>query len=146
MDTLVDPESFVGRNLNVTARADDDFQNDFTGLCLGVRKGLLQVCDQDNDVWEVEVSQVTIAIDFNPEKKPMPEMCVFIPLSATGLSEEGKDEISQNSNITYGDANRSLFTIESLLAEMNFEDDEDTSVLEKLAERFGPLMYIDLEN
>ena len=61
MDTLIDPEEFVGQDLNVTARADDDFLNDFTGHCIGVRNGFLQVRDQDDDVWEVEVSQVSVA-------------------------------------------------------------------------------------
>lgn len=74
------------------------------------------------------------------------ETCAFISLSATGISQDGITEISENSNITFGDANRTLFTIERILRLMEFENPEDTNVLEKLQETFGPLMYIDLEN
>ena len=63
MDTLIDPETMVGRKGTVTPNDDDPFNHEFEGYCFRVRKGLLQVRDQDNDVWEVEVSQFTPSIE-----------------------------------------------------------------------------------
>lgn len=59
MDTLIDPEQFVGLDVTVTPRKDDPFLHEFSGHVIGVRNGFLQVRDADDDVWEVEVSQVT---------------------------------------------------------------------------------------
>ena len=59
METMIDPEEYVGETVLVTARPEDDFLNDFSGEVIGVRNGFLQVRDQDSDVWEVEVSQVS---------------------------------------------------------------------------------------
>lgn len=56
---LIDAEEFVGESLNVERREGDDFLNDFSGVCVGVRNGFLQVKDSDDDVWEVEISQVS---------------------------------------------------------------------------------------
>ena len=72
--------------------------------------------------------------------------CAFIPLSATGLSAEGKQEILQSNNFTLGDANRTLYTIERIRKGLTFVDDADNIVLQMLENQFGPLMYIDLEN
>ena len=57
----MDPEIFVGEKIHVTANEDDDF-HDFVGTCIGVRNGFLQVKDQDDDVYEVEVSQISISV------------------------------------------------------------------------------------
>ncbi len=63
MEHLIDPETFVGEDVDVVARPDDLFLNDFRGHCIGVRNGFLKVRDADDDVWEVETSQCTIARD-----------------------------------------------------------------------------------
>ena len=60
MDTLIDPEQFVGLDVTVTPRKDDPFLHEFSGPVIGVRNGFLQVRDADDDVWEVEVSQVAV--------------------------------------------------------------------------------------
>ena len=60
MENLVDPQSFVGETVNVEARQNDLFMNDFQGYCIGVRNGFLQVRDADDDVWEVETTQCTV--------------------------------------------------------------------------------------
>ena len=74
------------------------------------------------------------------------ETCAFIPLTATGISTNGISDIANNSNITFGDSNRTMITIERLLKLVEFQDDGDTIVLKMLEKRYGPLMYIDLEN
>jgi hypothetical protein len=61
MQTLIDPEIFVNKRLNVEAKDGDDFVNDFCGMCIGTHYGFLKVRDADGDVWCVEVSQVSIA-------------------------------------------------------------------------------------
>lgn len=60
MNHLVEPEDYVGEFVEVEARPDDEFLNDFQGTVIGVRNGFLQVVDQDDDVWEVEVGQVSV--------------------------------------------------------------------------------------
>lgn len=59
MENLIDPEKFVGETVIATPKGNDDF-HEFEGTVIGVRKGFLQVKDQDDDVFDVEVSQVTI--------------------------------------------------------------------------------------
>ena len=59
METMIDPEQFVGVCGNVEPRDEDDFTNEFDGMCIGVRNGFLQVRDADDDVFEIEVSQFT---------------------------------------------------------------------------------------
>jgi hypothetical protein len=59
MEQLIDPEQFVGMRGIVAPRDDDPFLHSFDGLCIGVRHGLLQVRDMEDDVHEVEVSQFT---------------------------------------------------------------------------------------
>lgn len=66
----------------------------------------------------------------------------IVEASELGLSEEGWDAISGNSNITFGDANRTLYTAERLLKRVDFENDNDRDILDELE----PLTYIDLEN
>lgn len=82
-------------------------------------------------------------------KKYTVQTASFIPLSDIRISEAGKDLISQSSNITFGDANRTLFSVERLLTHVDFNA-KDTAVLERLHKRsineFNGLLYIDLEN
>jgi hypothetical protein len=59
MQTLIDPENFVGLRGMATPDPDDDFLQEFEGLCIGTRNGFLQVRDADNDVFEIETSQFT---------------------------------------------------------------------------------------
>jgi hypothetical protein len=59
MTHLIDPEQFVGMRGNVVPRDDDPFLHEFDGLCIGVRRGFLQVRDMDDEVYEIEVSQFT---------------------------------------------------------------------------------------
>lgn len=51
---------YVGTSVTVVPSEHDEF-HEFTGTCIGVRNNLLQVADQDDDVWEVEENQVTFA-------------------------------------------------------------------------------------
>ena len=60
MEHLIDPESFVGKRVIVTPKDNDDFCQEFVGDAIGVKKGFLKVRDADDDVFMVEVSQVTI--------------------------------------------------------------------------------------
>lgn len=57
MGHVVDPEQFVGMRGTVSPADDDDFVQEFEGLCVGVRYGFLQVRDADDNVYEVMVSQ-----------------------------------------------------------------------------------------
>ena len=59
MEQLIDPEQFVGMRGNVVPRDDDPFLHEFDGLCIGVRRGFLQVRDMNDEVYEVEVAQFT---------------------------------------------------------------------------------------
>jgi hypothetical protein len=63
MEHLVDPEKFVGLRGQVVPGDDDPFTQEFSGRCIGVRHGFLQVRDAGDDVYEVEVSQFTPDID-----------------------------------------------------------------------------------
>lgn len=59
MEHLIDPKQFVGMHGNVIPHDNDPFLHEFDGRCIGVRHGFLQVCDANDDVFEVEVSQFT---------------------------------------------------------------------------------------
>ncbi len=59
MEHMIDPEQFVGLRGTVTPLENDDFFHEFDGLCIGVRHGFLQMRDQDDEVYEVEVRQFT---------------------------------------------------------------------------------------
>jgi len=72
--------------------------------------------------------------------------CKYIPVSALPISEAGHEDISNSSNVTFGDANRTMFTIERLLERVSFDDENDIKILEAIAKLHGPLTYIDLEN
>lgn len=72
------------------------------------------------------------------------ESCNFVRLSNVPISEEGKNCISESSNVTFGDANRTLFTISRLRSLVDFELSDD-KILEALMYEAGDI-YIDLEN
>lgn len=57
MQHLIDPETLVGYFGTVIPRTDDPFVNEFVGKCVGIRNGFLQVKDQDDDIYEIEMSQ-----------------------------------------------------------------------------------------
>ncbi len=59
MEYLIDPYEYVDEIVRVEPHTDDEFLHEFIGIVVGVRNGFLQVRDQDGDVWEVEVSQVS---------------------------------------------------------------------------------------
>ncbi len=59
MEHIIDPEQFVGLSGGVVPHADDPFMNEFEGVCIGTRNGLLEVRDQDDEVYAIEVSQFT---------------------------------------------------------------------------------------
>ena len=62
-EVLREPEEFVGCRVIVTPREDDPFTQEFEGFVIGVRNGFLQVRDADDDVFEVETSQVVVVDD-----------------------------------------------------------------------------------
>ena len=70
----------------------------------------------------------------------------LIEASDLPISSEGWENISNCSNITFGDANRSLFSVERILILVDFDDKADQLLFEKIQEVHGPYTYIDLEN
>ena len=51
-------KDFYSKTVDVEARENDLFSNDFTGMVIGNRDGYLLVRDADDDVWSVEVGQI----------------------------------------------------------------------------------------
>ena len=81
-------------------------------------------------------------------KKPFQiqlETCAFIPLSALPISEPGKDKIEQTSNITFGDANRTMVTIPRLIQDVDFCK-RDVGILNRIITQLANPIYVDLEN
>lgn len=78
------------------------------------------------------------------------EMCRFIPVSSLPISEEAKSSISQSGSITFGDANRTMVTLERIKGEIDsydFETNErDAAIMDALIAKLGPNFYVDLEN
>jgi len=75
------------------------------------------------------------------------ETCTFIPASELNLSEEGWENINNSINITFGDANRTLYTFERLLQHVEFENPEDEAKVSAANEQYGgETEYVDLEN
>jgi hypothetical protein len=70
------------------------------------------------------------------------ESVQFIPASELNLSEDGWENISNNSNITFGDANRTLYTVARIKDRVDFDNEKDQEIFENL----DPTIYIDLEN
>lgn len=50
---------YVGCTMLVSPKPGDPFTNKFLGRVIGVRNGNAQVCDQDDNVWEVDVEQLS---------------------------------------------------------------------------------------
>jgi hypothetical protein len=74
------------------------------------------------------------------------ETCTFIPGSELGLSDDAWESISNSSNITFGDANRTLYTFDRLLMHVEFSP-EDEAKIEAAKEKYGyETEYVDLEN
>jgi hypothetical protein len=57
----IDPRIYVGARVVVRPCVNDDFTQEFEGLCIGVRGGRLKVRDSDDDVFEVDTKQVESA-------------------------------------------------------------------------------------
>ena len=55
-----DPEFFVGRQVVVIPKGGDAFSHEFSGQAIGVRNGNVEVRDQDDNVWEVDVDQLSL--------------------------------------------------------------------------------------
>ena len=55
--------------------------------------------------------------------------CEFVPVSSLGLSEIGLEEISNCSNVTFGDAQHSLFKAIDLIRRVDFSLEEDVNKL-----------------
>lgn len=70
----------------------------------------------------------------------------LLPASEIGFSEEGWEDISNNGHITFGDANRTLYTAERLNQHVEFDNEEDQALLDAVIKKYGPTIYIDLEN
>jgi hypothetical protein len=66
MEHMIDPEQFVGMRGTVTPLEDDVFSHEFDGMCIGVRRGFLQMRDQDDEVYDVEVRQFTPNVKDDP--------------------------------------------------------------------------------
>ena len=72
--------------------------------------------------------------------------CIFIPASELALSNEGWEDINNSSNITFGDANRTLYTLERLQQNVEFDDPDDEARIDNAIAEHGAFAYIDLEN
>jgi len=53
---------YVGMKVDVIAADIDNF-HDFTGTVIGVRNGLFQVIDQEDNVYEVEELDMKLVLD-----------------------------------------------------------------------------------
>lgn len=69
----------------------------------------------------------------------------LIAASQLELSEEAWEELRNSNQITWGDANRTLYTVKALLEEVDLPA-ADEAKLEAVAKAYGELQYIDLEN
>lgn len=59
---MIDEEVYVGLDGTVVPEQDDDFSQ-FWGHCVGIRNGLLQMRDQEDNVFEVHAWQVRFGDD-----------------------------------------------------------------------------------
>lgn len=73
------------------------------------------------------------------------ETVTFIPASELGFSDEGWEDINNSSNITFGNANLTIYTAEKLNEYVEFDNPDDEQILLDLIE-LDPMTYIDLEN
>jgi RNase P/RNase MRP subunit p29 len=88
---MEDPQEYVGETVNVLPTWDDTFF-EFTGKVIGVRRGCLQVRDQDDAVHEVEVGQVTKVTEAPkvPERSDPPSEQELMERQTTMLRQDGK--------------------------------------------------------
>jgi len=88
---MEDPQEYVGETVNVLPTWDDTFF-EFTGKVIGVRRGCLQVRDQDDAVFEVEVGQVTKVTEAPkvPERSDPPSEQELMERQTTMLRQDGK--------------------------------------------------------
>jgi len=50
---------FITQDRVVVKPNEQDFFHSFVGVVVGFRNGLIQIRDQDDDVWEVDESQLS---------------------------------------------------------------------------------------
>lgn len=74
----------------------------------------------------------------------------FIPISKLPISDEAKNSISDSNDITFGDANRSLFSITRIASVIDADDydtnEKDQATIEAIMQKYGEEFYVDLEN
>lgn len=70
--------------------------------------------------------------------------CIYA--SDIGFSDEAWEDINNSSNITFGDANRTLYSAQRLNERVTFQNQMDKDSLNEIIKTFGPGIYIDLEN
>lgn len=79
----------------------------------------------------------------------VPETCKFIPVSTLNLSDEAHEIICQ-SQLTFGDANRTLVTLARLNEHCSFDEDDETAqdqeIIDAAIQELGEGFYVDLEN
>ena len=68
-----------------------------------------------------------------------------LKLSDVPVSEDGKEDISNAGNITYGDSSHCLYRISDIRREVDFINQSDRDLLEILQNEMGDI-FIDLEN
>lgn len=52
-------DKIMGKTVTVTPNTNDIFTHEFVGTVIGLRNGAVQVRDQDDEVFEVEFSQIS---------------------------------------------------------------------------------------
>jgi len=72
--------------------------------------------------------------------------CEFLELTDLRLSDEAMDCLSQSGNLTFGDANRTLYTLARIKYEIDAELESDIEILNQAIEKYTEHCYIDLEN
>lgn len=82
----------------------------------------------------------------NSKKDENVESLKFIAASNLGFSDEGWENINSSSNITFGDANRTMYSLSRLNDRVTFDDDDDQAILDAAIEKYGPDFYVDLES
>lgn len=70
--------------------------------------------------------------------------CEFLLLSEIPLSEDGREELF-NSDFTFGDANRCMYSLQRIFDEVGFTKEEDKDVILQILREQGDVL-VDLEN
>lgn len=73
------------------------------------------------------------------------QTCKYLPSSSV-ISDIGITEISECNSITFGDLNKSMVSVERLLNEVDFTNNEDIENLQKIGSKYGIDFLIDLES